>query len=63
LTGGSDYQFCKKNFLSSQTLSNIEDLKGQLVVGIVDAGFLQLTTEERSLLNKYDGVFFILLID
>jgi len=45
-------QFCRKNFLSSQTLSNIEDLKGQLVVCLVDSGFLPLTEAERAILNK-----------
>jgi ATP-dependent RNA helicase DHX29 len=53
VTGGSEYQFCKKNFLSQQTLSNIEDLKGQLVVCLVDSGFLPLTEVERTALNKY----------
>jgi ATP-dependent RNA helicase DHX29 len=52
LTGGSEYQFCKKNFLSQQTLSNIEDLKGQLVVCLVDSGFLPLTEAERAALNQ-----------
>jgi ATP-dependent RNA helicase DHX29 len=50
--GASEYQFCKKNFLSQQTLSNIEDLKGQLVVCLVDSGFLPLTEAERTALNK-----------
>lgn len=52
ITGGSEYQFCKKNFLSQQTLSNIEDLKGQLVVCLVDSGFLPLTEAERTALNR-----------
>ncbi|KAJ2974440.1 hypothetical protein NUW58_g8657 [Xylaria curta] len=47
-----DFQYCKKNYLSSQTLSNIEDLKGQLLVSLVDAGFLQLTYDERQQLNR-----------
>jgi len=51
-TNGSEYQFCRKNFLSVQTLSNIEDLKGQLVVSLVDSGFLPLTDAERSSLNR-----------
>lgn len=51
-TSGSEFQFCRKNFLSTQTLSNIEDLKGQLVVCLVDSGFLPLTGEERATLNK-----------
>lgn len=49
---GSEYQFCRKNFLSPQTLSNIEDLKSQLIVSLVDSGFLLLTETERSNLNK-----------
>jgi ATP-dependent RNA helicase DHX29 len=52
VTGGSEYQFCKKNFLSQQTLSNIEDLKGQFVVCLVDSGFLPLTEAERAALNR-----------
>lgn len=52
VTGGSEYQFCRKNFLSQQTLSNIEDLKGQLVVCLVDSGFLPLTEAERISLNR-----------
>ncbi|KAI2640033.1 helicase associated domain-containing protein [Xylaria nigripes] len=51
-TSSHDFQYCKKNYLSSQTLSNIEDLKGQLLVSLVDAGFLQLTQEERQNLNR-----------
>lgn len=51
-TTGSEYQFCRKNFLSPQTLSNIEDLKGQLIVSLVDSGFLPLTEAERANLNK-----------
>ncbi|KAI0544613.1 helicase associated domain-containing protein [Xylaria curta] len=51
-TTSHDFQYCKKNYLSSQTLSNIEDLKGQLIVSLVDAGFLQLTHEERGQLNR-----------
>ncbi|KAI1633335.1 P-loop containing nucleoside triphosphate hydrolase protein [Biscogniauxia mediterranea] len=51
-TSNHDFQYCKKNFLSPQTLSNIEDLKGQLIVSLVDSGFLQLTEEERRTLNR-----------
>lgn len=50
--GGGEFQFCKKNFLSIQTLGNIEDLKGQLMVSLVDSGFLPLTEDERRTLNK-----------
>ncbi|TGJ82383.1 hypothetical protein E0Z10_g6396 [Xylaria hypoxylon] len=51
-TTSHDFQYCKKNYLSPQTLSNIEDLKGQLLVSLVDAGFLQLTQDERHQLNR-----------
>ncbi|KAK4098376.1 P-loop containing nucleoside triphosphate hydrolase protein [Parathielavia hyrcaniae] len=50
--GGAEFQFCRKNFLSPQTLANIEDLKGQLLVAVADSGFLQLTADERQALNK-----------
>ena len=50
--GGGEFQFCRKNFLSPQTLANIEELKGQLIASVVDSGFLQLTTEERQSLNR-----------
>ncbi|KAF7894835.1 hypothetical protein EAF00_006649 [Botryotinia globosa] len=52
MANGSEYQFCRKNFLSQQSLSNIEDLKGQLVVCLVDSGFLPLTDAERTALNR-----------
>lgn len=45
--GGQEFNFCRKNFLSPQTLANIEDLKGQLLVSLVDSKFLQLTDDER----------------
>lgn len=51
-TTGKDFQFCRKNYLSAQTLSNIEDLKGQLLVALADSGFLQLTDEERKALRR-----------
>ncbi|CAK7263043.1 hypothetical protein SEPCBS119000_000282 [Sporothrix epigloea] len=50
-SGGGEFQFCRKNFLSVQTLANVEDLKGQLIVSLVDSGFLPLTDEERRNLN------------
>lgn len=49
---GKEMQFCRKNFLSQQTLSNIEDLKGQLLVSLADSGFLPLTDEERRALSR-----------
>ncbi|TPX16559.1 uncharacterized protein E0L32_003853 [Thyridium curvatum] len=51
-SGGGEFQFCRKNFLSPQTLANIEDLKGQLLVSLVDSGFLSVTSEERRALNQ-----------
>lgn len=50
--GGAEFQFCRKNFLSPQTLANIEDLKGQLLSAVIDSGFLQITTGERQTLNR-----------
>jgi ATP-dependent RNA helicase DHX29 len=49
---GKEFQFCRKNFLSQQTLANIEDLKGQLLVSLADSGFLSLTEEERRSLTR-----------
>ncbi|OIW29260.1 P-loop containing nucleoside triphosphate hydrolase protein [Coniochaeta ligniaria NRRL 30616] len=51
-SGGGEFQFCRKNFLSPQTLANIEDLKGQLIFALVDSGFLPLTEEERRTLSR-----------
>ncbi|KAL6363682.1 hypothetical protein LRP88_03104 [Fusarium phalaenopsidis] len=50
--GGKEFQFCRKNFLSQQTLANIEDLKGQLLTSLADSGFLSLTEEERRTLSR-----------
>ncbi|KAM0343085.1 hypothetical protein ACHAPU_008833 [Fusarium lateritium] len=50
--GGKEFQFCRKNFLSQQTLANIEDLKGQLLTSLADSGFLSLTEEERRALSR-----------
>ncbi|KAG8532466.1 uncharacterized protein KY384_002343 [Bacidia gigantensis] len=47
ITGVSEQQFCRKSFLSVQTLLNIEDIKGQLFNSLIDAGLLTLTAEER----------------
>lgn len=49
---GKEFQFCRKNFLSQQTLANIEDLKGQLLVSLADSGFLSLTEDERRALSR-----------
>lgn len=48
----SEWEFCRKNYLSAKTLSSIEDLKGQLIVAVVDAGYLTLTPQERADLNR-----------
>jgi len=50
--GMSEYQFYRKNFLSQQNLSNIEDLKAQLTASLADAGFLKLEHSEKSALDK-----------
>ncbi|KAL1902052.1 hypothetical protein Cpir12675_000158 [Ceratocystis pirilliformis] len=52
LTTGKDFQFCRKNYLNQQALSNIEDLKGQLMLSLIDAGVLALTDEERRNLDR-----------
>lgn len=49
---GQEFQFCRKNFLSPQNLTNIEELKGSLLSALVESGFLQLTDEERKTLNR-----------
>jgi len=51
-TGMSERQFCDRNYLSSQTLANIEDLKGQLLSSLVDAGFVALGPKEKAALTK-----------
>lgn len=51
-SGGAEFQYCRKNFLSPQTLANIEDLKGQLLMSVAESGFLQLTSEEKNGLNR-----------
>ncbi len=48
----SEQYFCRKNFLSTQTLSNIEDLKAQLMTSLIDAEFVALNGEETAALNK-----------
>ncbi|KAL6712823.1 hypothetical protein ACLMJK_009535 [Lecanora helva] len=50
--GVSEYQFCKKNFLNSQTLSSIEDLKAQLTTSVLDAGSISLDLSEKALLQR-----------
>ncbi|OJD24791.1 hypothetical protein ACJ73_03844 [Blastomyces percursus] len=50
--GMSEYAFCRKNYLSPQTLLNIEDVKMQLLVSIVDAGLLSLDHAEQESLAR-----------
>ncbi|KAF9696290.1 hypothetical protein EKO04_005262 [Ascochyta lentis] len=52
-TGRSEMQFCHKNFLSPQNLGNIEDLKAQLLSSLVEAGFVQMSPDERRALSRY----------
>lgn len=49
----SEIQFCHKNFLSPQNLSNIEDLKAQLLSNLVEAGFVLMSPEDRRALSRY----------
>jgi ATP-dependent RNA helicase DHX29 len=51
--GAHEHAFCQKNFLNPQTLSNIEDIKNQLLVSTVDAGLLKLDPAELASLNRY----------
>lgn len=51
--GRSEAQFCHKNFLSAPNLSNIEDLKAQLLSSLVEAGFISMSPEERRALSRY----------
>lgn len=55
--GTSELQFCRKNFLSPQNLSNIEELKAQLATSLLDAGFLKLDEGERMSIHKYVAIF------
>lgn len=48
----SEYQFCRKNFLSPQTLSNIEDLKAQLMTSLVDADIIRVNDAEKLALYR-----------
>ena len=51
-TAMSEQQFCQRNFMSQQTLSNIEDTKSQLTVSLADAGFVTLNETEKASLNR-----------
>lgn len=51
-TAMSEQQFCQRNFMSQQTLSNIEDTKAQLTTSLADAGFITLNEAEKASLNR-----------
>lgn len=51
----SEYEFCRRNFLSARNLSAIEELKQQLLAAVIDAGYLTLTNSERAFLNRYEN--------
>ena len=51
-SGVSEFHFCNKNFLSPQNLASIEELKGQLLSAVADAGFVQLGPNERAALSR-----------
>lgn len=55
--GANEYAFCRKNYLSPQTLLNIEDIKMQLLVSIADAGLISLDATQRAAFNRarYSG--------
>ena len=53
----SEANFCRKSFLSSQTLSNIEELKAQLAMALHDAGFLVLSDHARAALSRVRSAF------
>jgi ATP-dependent RNA helicase DHX29 len=49
----SEMTYCHKNFLSPQNLSNIEDLKAQLLSSLTGAGFIHMSPDERQALSRY----------
>lgn len=51
-TAMSEQQFCQRNFMSQQTLSNIEETKAQLTTSLADAGFITLNEAEKASLNR-----------
>ncbi|EFQ97819.1 pre-mRNA-splicing factor ATP-dependent RNA helicase prp22 [Nannizzia gypsea CBS 118893] len=48
----NEFSFCRKNHLSPQALLNIEDVKTQLLVSVVDTGLLKLNNEDQLALNR-----------
>lgn len=51
--GISEQQFCRNSFLNPQTLSSIEDLKGQLLSSLAEAGLVSHNDTEKANLNRY----------
>ncbi|CED84539.1 ATP-dependent RNA helicase A [Phaffia rhodozyma] len=45
-------QFCRKNFLSHQNLQQIEELRQQLFMYLVDAGFVEVSDEQRTAISR-----------
>lgn len=54
-SGMSEHQFCKRSMLSLATLSNIEDLKGQLYNALSDAGCLPPAPKSSTLKPNGSG--------
>ncbi|KAL1954208.1 hypothetical protein VTO42DRAFT_1526 [Malbranchea cinnamomea] len=50
--GMNEFTFCRKNSLSPQALLNIDDVKTQLIVSIVDMGLLKLDAAEQAALSR-----------
>ena len=50
--GVSEQHFCRVNCLSPQTLSNIEDLKAQLLSSLSESGFVTLSRDEHVALQR-----------
>ncbi|KIW17300.1 hypothetical protein PV08_04491 [Exophiala spinifera] len=48
----SAQDFCRKNHISDQTMSQIEEQKVQLLVYLVDAGLASLDLDEKAVLNR-----------
>lgn len=45
--GESEQLFCRKSFLDSQTLYNIEELKTQLLTSLIEAGLITINEAEK----------------
>ncbi|KAK2750718.1 hypothetical protein FQN57_002791 [Myotisia sp. PD_48] len=48
----NEFSFCRKNHLSPQALLNIEDVKTQLMVSLVDTGLIKLSDSEEKALSR-----------